>query len=149
MRVSPQNNVVEDLDSEKPPRLHQLSGDPEVLFAWAGVAARVVMDQDDPGRGLEQRFPEDIPGMNDACVKSPLRDQHLFDQPICPVQKKNPKDLLSQVSQQRKIVARHIGGFPEGRLGSILPGLNTPHKLKGGGKDRCLGRSDPFHLHQF
>ena len=67
--LSCQDDMVIDLDSQKSACLHQLFGDPEIIFTRARISARMIVDQDDPGCRLQKRLPKDIPRMNDTRIK--------------------------------------------------------------------------------
>jgi hypothetical protein len=137
------------LQPEEASCLHQLLGQPKVLFAGTRIATGVIVHQDDPSCGLQKGFTEDIAGVDKARIEGPFGDHDLLDQAVSPVKEEGFKDLFPQIPEQREIIVGDIGGSLEGWSLRISFRLNSSDKLKGSRKDRGLGRSDPFHLHQF
>ncbi len=89
-----QDDMIVNLDSQKPARLDQLFGDPEIFLAGARISTRVIVDQDDSCRRFQQGLPEYISRMNNARIEGSFGDEDFFDQPIGPAEKEDFEDLF-------------------------------------------------------
>jgi hypothetical protein len=138
--VAGHDDMVIDRQVEEATRLDQLAGDRPVLGRGGGIAAGVIVSHDDPGRGLGNCRPEDLPRMDQGAVEQAPGNENIPDDPGLAVEGEEVELLNRQVPEPGTQQGGHIGGItnggewpslllPEAR--GQLEGRHQPRRLRG------------------
>jgi len=90
--------VIQDRDPQNLTSLLQASGHHAVLVTRGGIAARVVVDQDESRRSLPESRAEDLARMDETGGEGPLGDHLLAQNAVSPIQQKHHEAFLGLVS---------------------------------------------------
>ncbi len=139
----PDHEVVEEVDVEQPPGGQRLGGQVEVVRAGGRVAARVVVDEDDPA------------GVQAHGVTEELADPDEARRHVALIDGRDPKDHVLRVEQDRPkllvLEPAHLEDEPIGdvdrRADRPAPGRpvrqQAPAELERGRELGGLGGADP------
>ena len=137
--------MVADRDAEQTAGLHELSRDSEVLRRRLGVAARVVVDDDDAGGCTCDRRREDLAGVNERGVQQTHRQPSLQADAVLGVQVDRPELFLPAIPELRSQPTEHVARTshatcrPSVLCGETAPQLHCRHD------PRRPRLSDPSH----
>ena len=98
--VIPDNDMIQDGNIQQNAAIPDLFGDFVVGFAWLEVARRMVVAQDDARCMLGKANLEDLLRIDDGPRDTPFGYPDLLDNPVCLVQKQDPKLLMREIADQ-------------------------------------------------
>ena len=100
-RSLPMITVVVDSQVEELGALDELAGEPEILAARGGIAARMIVEKDDGGRGLEDGRLEHLARVDEAGRERPFRHHDIPEKAVLRVEEGETEDLLPEGFHER------------------------------------------------
>ena len=138
--------MVMHRDVEKPSCGNHLLGDPTVVGTRRGIAAGMVVHEDDGRRALCNRLTENFARVNKRGVQDAAGDADIARQPVLRIQNRHMKLLDRQILERRCERAPHIAWCAQRlRLADALSGEPTP-KLQGGMNGHRSRRAESGHV---
>jgi hypothetical protein len=112
--------MVENRDSQGPPRLPELPRDRPIFSGGGGIARRMVVHENHPRRTFTHRHAEDLSRVNERGIENPPRDQHLAYDAVTGVEQEGVKLLLSHILKSGAHASKDIGRASDGSFGRGL-----------------------------
>ena len=148
VRVVADDQVIEQLDVEEPPRRERLGRQVEVVRGGCRVARRMVVDEDHAGRIEPDRVAEELPDTDERRADVALVDGRDPQHVVLRVEQHDPQLLAFE--------AAHLEDQP---IGDVVRSADRPARrrpvgeqpapeLEGGNELGRLGLADPGHLGQ-
>jgi hypothetical protein len=135
--------VVEHRDPQQFPGPDQAGGHLEIFRARGGIAARVVVHQDQRRGGLPQRGPEYLAGVDQARRQGSLGHDDLAQHAVTAIQQQEHEALVRDVPQAWMEVSVHVSRVPHGVTGTQTPRSQAATQFLRGHQSRALRRPHP------
>ena len=130
--------VIQNPDAEQLPGTRQPAGHLAILSTRGGIAARVVVDQDECGSRFAERRAEYLSGMDQARGQRPLRHDHLPDHPMPTIQQERDEFLPRFQPETRVKMGEHVCRAANGGTCSEPPRGETPPQFESRTDRRAL-----------
>jgi len=143
VRVTADDDVVEELDADNVGGLADAAGHAEIGIARSGIAGRVIVDEDETPGGVDEGGTEDISGMGHGFIDGAMGDLLLTNKAEAGIDEQDADGLVREMSHAGSGELIDELGGAERLLDEAFP-LSAVTDFKGGREQGGFGGAEGF-----